>query len=95
MTDPTTTHNELEDDREQYQVLIDSKSKLSNPEKLAYLWQALKDGEVMNVIEGLSWTGDDYLKAVKYLLEWYNQPYQIYNENVRAITEPPSLKDGK
>ena len=51
---------------EQYSVLIDSKPRLSDPEKLAYLRQAVKDGQAKDVIEGLSGSCDDYKDAVEY-----------------------------
>ena len=59
---------------EQYSVLINLKPGLSEPEKLAYLRQALKDGQAKNVIEGLSGLGDDYKDAVEYLRRHYDKP---------------------
>ena len=51
---------------ERYSVSIDSKPGLSGTEKLVCLRQALKDGQVKDVIEGLSGLGDDYKDAMEY-----------------------------
>ena len=74
---------------EQYSVSIDSKPGLSDPEKLAYLRQALKDGQVKDVIEGLSGSGDDYKDAVEYLRGRYDKPRLIYREHVCSVVEAP------
>lgn len=78
---------------EQYHVCIDSKPELSNTKKLAYLQWALKDDQSMNVIEGLSRMGGDYLEAVKYLCKQY-EPHLIHHEHVCALIEMSLLKDG-
>ena len=78
---------------EQYPVSIDSKPRLTDPEKLAYLCQALKDGEAKEVIEGLSGLGDDYKDTVEYLCERYDKRRLIHREHVHSIVEAPSLKE--
>ena len=67
---------------EQYFVSIDLKPGLSDPEKLAYLCQALKDGQAKDVIEGLSGLGDDYKDTVEYLHGRYDKPYLIHCKRI-------------
>ena len=78
---------------EQYSVSIDLKPGLTDPEKLAYLCRALKDGEAKEGIEGLSGSGDDYKDAVKYLRAHYDKPHLIYRKHVHLIVEAPSFKE--
>ena len=73
--------------------MIDLKPRLSDPEKLAYLRQALKDGQAKDVIEGLSGLGDDYKHAVEYLRGRYDKPRLIHREHVCLIVEVPSIKE--
>ena len=79
---------------EQFEVSVHSKPHLSNPEKLAYLRQAVKDGPARYVIEGLSGSGDDYRGAIETLRERYDRPRLLHQAHVRAIAEAPKLKDG-
>ena len=79
---------------EPYSILKDSKPGLSDPEKLAYLCQVLKDRQAKDVIEGLSRSGDDYKDAVEYLHGRYDKPRLIYREHVRFIVKASSLKEG-
>ena len=79
---------------EQYSVSIDSKPRLSDPEKLTYLRQALKDRQAKDVIEGLSGSGDDYKDGMEYLRGQYDKPCLIHREHVRSIVETSSLKEG-
>lgn len=41
----------------QFCISIHNRSNLSDSEKLAYLWQPIKDGSAKNMIEGLSQSG--------------------------------------
>lgn len=60
-----------------------------------YLQNAVKDGSVKHVIEGLSRSGDHYAEAAEECLrERYNRPELIHQTHVRMIIETPSLKDG-
>ena len=79
---------------EQYSVSIDSKPRLTDSEKLAYLCQALKHGEAREVLEGLSGSGDDYKGTVEYLRRCYDKPRLIHCEHVHSIVEAPSLEEG-
>ena len=53
---------------------LDSRSNLSDSEKLVYLQQSLKDGSVKNVIEGLSCSGEYYTEAIECLQSRYDRP---------------------
>ena len=79
---------------EQFEVSVHSKPHLSDPEKLAYLRQAVKSGPARYVIEGLSGSGDDYRGAIQTLRERYDRPRLLHQAHVRAIAEAPQLKDG-
>ena len=80
---------------EQYEVSIRSREHLSNPEKLAYLRQSLKDGPAKRVIEGLSGSRNDYTEAIERWKKCYNQlPCILHRVHVRAMVEAPVLKDG-
>ncbi len=50
---------------EQFSVSIHSRSDLADSEKLVYLRQSVKDGTARQVIEGLSWSGDQYDEAIE------------------------------
>ena len=79
---------------EQYEVAIHSKSQLTDPEKLAYLRQALQNGSARQVIEGLSGTGNNYTEAIDCLRKRYDKPRLLHHAHVRAIIDTPNLKDG-
>ena len=79
---------------EQFDVAINSKPKLTNSEKLAYLRQAVKDGPAKNTIEGLTGSGDNYPEAIACLRSRYDKPRLLHQAHVRAIVEFPSLKEG-
>ena len=79
---------------EQFEVSVHSKPHLSDPEKLAYLRQAVKGGPARYVIEGLSGSGDDYRGAVETLRERYDRPRLLHLAHVRAIAGATHLKDG-
>ena len=49
---------------EQFEVCVHSQSQLTDPEKLAYHRQALKDGLARHAIEGISGSGNTYCEAV-------------------------------
>ena len=67
---------------------------LTDPEKLAYLRQSLKNGPVRHVIEGLSGSGNDYAEAVECLQKRYDKPRLLDQAHVRAIIEAPGPKEG-
>ena len=79
---------------EQFDVAVNSKSCLSDAEKLVYLQHALKGGQAKQAIEGLSRSGDQYAEAVLCLKERFNRPRLIYQAHVRMIVSAPSLKEG-
>ena len=74
--------------------LIQSKFQLSNPVKLVYLSQALKDGSPRPTIEGLSETGINYREAFTMLEECYDRPRLLHLAHLHVIVEAPSLKHG-
>ena len=78
---------------EQFRISVHDRGKLSDPEKLAYLKHALKDGRVKTVVEGLSGSGENYKEAVDTLRKRYDRPRLIHQAHVRAIVDAPSLKD--
>ena len=69
-------------------------SDLSEAEKLVYLQQAIKDGSAKNVIEGLSYSGDQYQEAIECLKSRYNRPRVTHRARVRIVVDAPPLKDG-
>ena len=75
-------------------AVLDSKPYLSNPKKLAYLRQSLKDSPALHTIKGLLGSGDEYAEAVASLRHCYNRPHLLHREHVRAIMEAPILKNG-
>ena len=79
---------------EQFCVAIHDRSDISKTEKLVYLRHALKDGAAKSVIEGLSRSGEHYVKAVECLEQRYNRPRLIHQTHVRRIVELPALKEG-
>ena len=79
---------------EQYEVSIHSRTHLTDPEKLAYLRQSLKNGPARHVIEGLSGSGNDYAEAVECLQKRYDKPRLLHQAHVRAIIEAPGPKEG-
>ena len=79
---------------EQYEVSIHSRTHLSDPEKLTYLRQSLKDSPARHVIEGLSGSGSDYEEAIRCLQNRYDKPRLLHQAHVRAILEAPIVKDG-
>ena len=64
---------------EQYEVSIHSRTHLSDPEKLTYLRQSLKDSPARHVIEGLSGSGSDYEEAIN--------AYKIATTNLVCYTK--------
>ena len=79
---------------EQFSVSVHSRSNISDPEKLVYLQQALKDGSAKHAIEGLSRSADHYNEAVACLQQRYDRPRLIHRTHVQMIVETPSLKEG-
>ena len=79
---------------EQFDDSIHSKPQLSDPIKLAYLQQTLKDGIARHTNEGLSGTTSNYREAITVLPEHYNRPRLLHQAHMHAIVEAPSLKDG-
>ena len=62
---------------EQFRISVHDRGKLSDPEKLAYLKHALKDGRAKTVVEGLSGSGKNYKEAVDTLQKRYDRPRLI------------------
>ncbi len=79
---------------EQFSISVDSRSKLSDAEKLTYLRVALRDGSAKNLIEGLSGSGSLYKEAIDCLRKRFDRPRLLHQAHVRVIVEAPSLKDG-
>ena len=73
---------------------IHSRYQLVDGEKLAYLWQSLKDGSAQDVIEGLLGSGNEYEEAIKCLQKRYNKPRLLHQAHITAIVEVLGLKDG-
>ena len=57
---------------EQFSISGHNRPNISDPEKLVYLQQALKDGSAKHAIEGLSRSGDHYKEAVDCLQQRYD-----------------------
>ena len=70
------------------------REQLSDPEKLAYLRQALKDGPAKHVIEELSGSGNDYAEAIECLQKCYDQPRLLHRVHIQAIVKAPVLNKG-
>ena len=79
---------------EQFCVSVHDRPNLSDPEKLVYLQQSLRNGSAKSAIEGLSRSGEYYAEAVKCLKSRYDRPRLIHQTHVRVILEAPPLKDG-
>ena len=79
---------------EQFDISIHSRFDLATAEKLAYLRDALKNGNAKASIEGLSRSGEQYEEAIACLKDRYDRPRLIHQAHVRKIVEIPSLKDG-
>ncbi len=79
---------------EQFSVSIHDRRNISVAEKLVYLQQALKGGNAMSLIEGLSRSGEHYVEAVASLKSRYDRPRLIHQTHVRMLLDTPSLKDG-
>ena len=79
---------------EQFQISVHSRSDLADPEKLAYLRNAVKGGSAKNVIEGLSRSGQQYIEAIESLKSRFERPRLIHQAHVRKILEAPICKDG-
>ena len=79
---------------EKFTVSVHERTDISEPEKLVYLQQAIKDGPAKSVIEGLSRSADHYADAIECLRSRFDRPRLIHREHVRKITTIPPLKDG-
>ena len=79
---------------EQFCVSVHNRPNLSDPEKLVYLQQSLKDGSAKSAVEGLSRSGEYYNEAIECLKSRYDRPRLIHQTHVRAILDAPPLKDG-
>ena len=79
---------------EQFSIAIDSRTDISDTEKLVYLRLAIKAGSAKSIVEGLSHTGDQYKEAVASLKSRYNRPRLIHQTHVKKICEVYSLKEG-
>ena len=66
---------------EQFDVSVHSRSQLTDPERLAYLRQALKDGPSKRVIEGLSGSGSAYREAIDMLQKRYDRPRLLHQSH--------------
>lgn len=63
---------------EQFDVSVNSRTSLSDAEKLTYLQNALKDGKAKSVIEGLSQMGDHYQEAVDTPHSRFDRPRLVH-----------------
>ena len=79
---------------EQFDVSVHSRSQLTDPERLAYLRQALKDGPAKRVIEGFSGSGSAYREAIDMLQKRYDRTRLLYQSHVQAIVDAPVVKEG-
>ena len=79
---------------QQFDVAIHSKAQLDDTEKLAYLRDALKDGQARHVIESLTHHAECYKEAIDFLRKRSDQPHVIHRAHTRAVLDAPSLKDG-
>ena len=74
---------------EQFCISVHDRPNLSDPEKLVYLQQSLKNGSAKSAIEGLSHSGEYYTEAVECLKSRYDRPRLIHQTHVRVILEAP------
>ena len=74
----------LEELWEQFDTTIHCNIGLNFIEKLMYLQDALKDGPVRFVTQGLTRTSKSYEEAIKCLKEQYNQP-QLVMKNTSTV----------
>ena len=83
---------------EQFEVLVHTRSHVSEPEKLAYLQEELKDGPARYactiVHVGLLGLGSAYQKAIDMFQKCYNWPRLLHQVHVLAFVETPALKEG-
>ena len=79
---------------EQFSVAVDTRTGMSDAEKLVYLRHSVKDGSARHVIEGLTRSGDNYAEAVECLKSRYDRPRLIHQTHVRKIVDIPALKHG-
>ena len=79
---------------EQFSISVHDRTNISEPEKLVYLQQALKDGSAKHTIEGLSRSGNQYNETVDCLQQRYDRPRLIHRTHVQMIVEIPPLKEG-
>ena len=79
---------------DQFVISVHERGKLTDPEKLAYLKHALKDGSAKHVVEGLSSSGEQYKEAIECLKKRYNRPRLLHQAHVQAILEAPVSKEG-
>ena len=77
----------LEELWEQFDATIHCKTGLNFIEKLMYLQDALKDGPVRFVTQGLTQTSKSYEEAIKCLKEQYNRPRLVYEEHIHSIVD--------
>ena len=70
---------------------VHDRPNLSDPEKLIYLQQSLKNGPAKCAIEGLSRSGEYYTEAVECLKSLYDRPHLIHQTHVRMVLEAPPL----
>ena len=57
-------------------------------------YKSLKDGSAKNVIERLSFSGDNYSVVVQCLQARFDRPCLIHQTHVRMVSEAPALKVG-
>ena len=78
---------------QQFNVALHSKTQSKDTKNLAYLRDALKDGPVKHVIEGLAQDGECYKEAIRCLQRRYNWPSLIHQVHVCTIYEALSSRD--
>ena len=79
---------------EEVDATIHSKAGLIDIEKLMYLQDALKDRPARFIIQGLTWTSENYEEANKCFKERYNRPQLIQEEHSRSIVDAVPVKNG-
>ena len=70
---------------EQFELNVLNKAKLLDAVKLAYLKDALKAGQALNIIKGLVQTANNYSEAVSCYRQHYNRPHLIHQAHVHAF----------
>ena len=77
---------------EKFQTTVLDKPHLGEIDKLTYLWNALKGGSAMYIIQSLTQMAEGYEEAIKCRKELYNCPKVPHYEHDRSIIQASIMK---